>query len=145
MLLKNPSIAKKEFKLFMKFVADTHALLWWFTDSPKISIKASEIFEKCENGEVVIFIPSIVIAESLSIFERKRVNFNFKGLFKKIHTSENFILIALDYPILQKMLETKEVPELHDKIIVSTAKFLKIPIITKDRILQNLSSIKTIW
>jgi len=32
----------------MNFVADTHALLWWFTDSPKISSKASEIFKKCE-------------------------------------------------------------------------------------------------
>ena len=129
----------------MNFVADTHALLWWFTNSPRISSKASEIFEKCENGENIIFIPSIVIAESLSIFDKKRVSFNFKNLLKKIHTSENFVLIALDYPILQKMVALKEVTELHDKIIVSTAKYLKLPIITKDKILQKLPSIKTIW
>jgi len=55
----------------MNFVTDTHALLWWFIDSPKISPKASEIFQKCENGENIIFIPSIVIAEGLSIFEKK--------------------------------------------------------------------------
>ncbi len=30
----------------MNFVTDTHALLWWFADSPKISPKASEIFEE---------------------------------------------------------------------------------------------------
>jgi len=129
----------------MNFVADTHALLWWFTSSPRISSKASEIFEKCENGENIIFIPSIVIAESLSIFDKKRVSFNFKNLLNKIHTSENFVLIALDYPILQKMVALKEVPELHDKIIASTAKFLKMPIITKDKILQKTPSIKTIW
>ena len=129
----------------MNFVADTHALLWWFTNSPKMSSRASEIFEKCENGENIIFIPSIVIAESLSIFDKKRISFNFKNLLKKIYTSENFVLIALDYPILQKMMALKEVPELHDKIIVSTAKYLKVPIITKDKILQKLPSIKTIW
>jgi PIN domain nuclease of toxin-antitoxin system len=129
----------------MNLVTDTHALLWWFTDSPRISSKASEIFEKCEEGENVIFIPSIVIAESLSIFDKKRISFDFKNLFKKIRASENFVLVALDYPILQKMVALKEVPELHDKIIVSTAKYLKVPIITKDKILQNLSSIKTIW
>ena len=129
----------------MNFVADTHALLWWFTDSPKISSRASEIFEKCEKGENVIFIPSIVIAESLSIFDKKRISFNFKNLLRKIHSSENFVLIALDYPILQKMVALKEVPELHDKIIVSTAKYLKLPIITKDKTLQKLPSIKTIW
>ncbi|MGA1794661.1 MAG: hypothetical protein ACMUIL_02275 [bacterium] len=55
----------------MNLVIDTHALLWWFTDSPKISSKASEIFKKCEEGKGVIFIPSIVIAESMSIFEKK--------------------------------------------------------------------------
>ena len=129
----------------MNFVTDTHALVWWFTGSSKLSVKAEEIFEKCEKGGNIIFIPSIVVAESLSIFDKKRVSFNFKNLFKKIHTSENFVLIALDYPILEKMVALKEVPELHDKIIASTAKYLKVPIITKDKILQNLPSIRTIW
>jgi PIN domain nuclease of toxin-antitoxin system len=129
----------------MNFVTDTHALIWWFTDSPRLSSKASEIFENCEKGENIIFIPSIVIAESLSIFDKKRVSFNFKNLFKKINDSENFVLIALDYPILQKMIALKEIPELHDKIIISTAKHLNLPIITKDKSLRNLTSIKTIW
>ncbi len=129
----------------MNFVTDTHALLWWFTDNPQLSIKAKAIFEKCEKGENVIFIPSIVIAEALSIFDKKRVSFNFKRLFKKINDSENFMLIALDYPILEKMVTLKDLPELHDKIIVSTAKYLSLPIITKDKTLLNLPNIKTIW
>jgi len=55
------------------------------------------------------------------------------------------VLIALDYPILQKMADLKDVPELHDKIIVSTARYLDVPIITRDRTLQNLSYIRTVW
>jgi PIN domain nuclease of toxin-antitoxin system len=129
----------------MNFVTDTHALLWWFTNSPKLSTKASETFDNCEKGENIIFIPSIVIAEALSIFDKKRISFNFKRLLNKINDSENFMLIALDYPILQKMITLKNIPELHDKIIVSTAKYLNIPIITKDKFLHNLSNIKTIW
>lgn len=129
----------------MNFVTDTHALLWWFTDSFKISTKASAIFEKCEKGENVIFVPSIVIAEALSIFDKKRVAFNFKRLFEEIRDSENFVLIALDYPILQRMITLKNIHELHDKIIVSTAKYLNLPIITKDKTLQNLSNINTVW
>lgn len=129
----------------MNFITDTHALLWWFTDNPKISQKASEIFTRCENGEVVIFVPSIVIAEALSIFDKKRISFDFKKLFKKINKSENFVIIALDYPVLLRMVDLKDIPELHDKIIVSTAKYLNLPIITKDEFLQNLSYIKTVW
>ncbi|NOZ68291.1 MAG: type II toxin-antitoxin system VapC family toxin [Deferribacteres bacterium] len=83
----------------MNFLTDTHALLWWFTDNPRISHTASE----------------------------------------------NFILIPLDYPVLRKMVELTGIPELHDKIIASTAKYLNLPVITKDKTLHNFSSIKTVW
>jgi len=129
----------------MNYVADTHALVWWFTDSPRISAKAAEIFAKCERSETVILIPSIVIAEALSIFDKKRVLFDFRKLFKKIHDSENFVIIPLDYPVLQKMVTLKDIPELHDKIIASTAKYLNLPLITKDEILRNYPGIKTVW
>ena len=142
---KSPSIAKPAFKGSMNFVTDTHALLWWFTDSPKMSAKAVEIFERCEKGESVLFVPSIVIAEALSIFDKKRVTFDFKKLFKKIHDSDKFVIIALDSAILQKMIDLKDIPELHDKIIVSTAKYLNLPIITKDEVLHGLANIKTVW
>ena len=129
----------------MNCLTDTYVFLWWFTDSPKISLKVIGLFEKCEKGEITIFIPSIVVAEALSVFDKKRISFNFKKLFKQINDSENFVLVALDYPILQKMVDLKDIPELHDKIIVSTAMYLNLPIITKDKHLQTLSYIKTIW
>ena len=129
----------------MNFVTDTHALLWWFTDSPQIGSNASEIFAKCEKGELAIFVPSIVIAEALSIFDKKRILFNFKALFRHISTSENFVIIALDYQVLQKMIDLKDISELHDKIIAATAKYLNLPIITKDEILRKRAVVKTIW
>jgi len=129
----------------MNFVADTHALLWWFTDSPQLSSNASAVFENCERGEHVIFVPSIVIAEALSIFDKKRISFNFRTLFRYISSSKNLVLIALDYQVLQKMIDLQDIPELHDKIIAATAKYLNLPIITKDKVLRNLASVKTIW
>ncbi len=129
----------------MNFITDTHALIWWFIDSPKLSQRASEIFDKCEKGENIIFIPAIVIAEALSIFDKKRIAFDFKILFKKINESDNFVIISLDTSILQKMVDLKDIPELHDKIIASTAKYLNLPVITKDEFLHNISYLKTIW
>ncbi len=129
----------------MNFVTDTHALLWWFIDSPKISPKAVGVFEKCEAGNNIIFIPSIVLAEALTIFEKKRIPFDFGKLLKRIDDSQNFVIVPLDYAILRKMLDLKDIPELHDKIIVSTARFLNAPLITKDKVIQNLFPIRTIW
>lgn len=73
----------------MNAVADTHTLLWWFADSPKLGKKAARIFQGCEDGTAVIFIPTIVIAEALSIFDKKRLNFNFKQLFAKTSLPED--------------------------------------------------------
>lgn len=129
----------------MNFLADTHALIWHFTNSPKISRKVKSIFDRCEKGSCIIFIPTIVIAECLSIFDRKKVNFDFKILFEKIRKSENYIIIPLDHRILLQMMETKEVSELHDKIIVATAKLLDTPLITKDAVLADLKTIATVW
>jgi PIN domain nuclease of toxin-antitoxin system len=129
----------------MNYVADTHALLWWFTSSTRLGFRAFEIFQECERGETVIFIPTIVIAEALSIFDKKRIAFDFKRLFRKINRSENYVIIPLDLSILQKMIVLKDIPELHDKIIVSTAKYLNVSLITKDTFLQNLTHIKTVW
>lgn len=129
----------------MNFVTDTHPLIWWFIGSPRITPKAVEIFEACESGQNIIFIPSIVLAESLSIFDKKRITFDFRRLLERIEDSENFVIIPLDYPILQKMIDLKDIPELHDKIIVSTSRYLDAPIITKDKMIQNLPHIKSVW
>jgi predicted nucleic acid-binding protein len=110
-----------------------------------LSIPASNIFLDCEKGKSIIFIPSIVLAEALSIFDKKRISFNFRDLFEKIKSSDNFALIALDYPVLEKMIDLKDIPELHDKIIVSTAIYLDLPVITKDSVLRDSSSIETVW
>jgi PIN domain nuclease of toxin-antitoxin system len=78
-------------------------------------------------------------------FDKKRISFDFRKLFKQIRDSENFVTMALDYPVLEAMLELKNLPELHDKIIVATAKHLELPLITKDETLQKLPIIRTIW
>lgn len=126
-------------------MTDTHPLLWHFTSSPKLSPKAKKIFDQCEKGECIIFIPSIVIAECLSIFDRKKIPFNFKTLFNRIQEGENYIIIPLDYKVILQMAETKEVTELHDKIIVATSRLLEVPLITKDRVLHTLKNITTVW
>lgn len=43
------------------------------------------------------------------------------------------------------MVETPEVEELHDKIIVATTKVLGVPVITKDSHLRGLRTVTTLW
>jgi len=67
------------------------------------------------------------------------------ALFNQIRKSENYAIIPLDHRVLLQMVETKEVTELHDKIIVATTKLFDVNLITKDSFLRKLKTIKTIW
>ncbi len=34
-------------------VTDTHALIWYLEDNPKLSNAANDVFEQCDRGEIV--------------------------------------------------------------------------------------------
>ena len=37
----------------MKFIADTHAFIWFVTDSPQLSVRAKELFESPESERLL--------------------------------------------------------------------------------------------
>jgi len=45
------------------YVADTHALYWYLINSPLLGAGASAAFDEADNGNALIYIPSIVLAE----------------------------------------------------------------------------------
>ena len=46
-----------------KYVTDTHSLHWYLTASPKLGVNARTIFQRADNGDCIILIPSLVMAE----------------------------------------------------------------------------------
>lgn len=52
------------------YVIDTHALVWYLTDDPRLGKKARQILETDGNQ---LILPAIVLAEVRHIAERKRV------------------------------------------------------------------------
>jgi len=46
-----------------EYVADTHALLWYLTNSSLLGKDASTAFDEADSGNALIYIPVIVLAE----------------------------------------------------------------------------------
>ena len=103
------------------YLADAHALGWYFTGDPRLGRKAARIFERSEKGEFPIVIPSIVLAELFHIGRKQRIDLDFAELLREIEERSNFIVAALDLPTLRKVPEVASLSELHDQIIVATA------------------------
>ncbi|MDD5473089.1 MAG: hypothetical protein PHU34_02965 [Candidatus Methanoperedens sp.] len=90
------------------FVTDTHALLWYLTDDEKLGIRAREVFEKADTGEVDIVIPTTVLAEALFITEKHRVDIQFIDIIENIQNSSNYLLHPLDIDVIMKCHELKK-------------------------------------
>ena len=127
------------------YVADTHSLVWYFTRSEKLGQKALQVFRDSILGEVIIIIPTIVLAEVIDIAEKKRISIDYEELIDKIEENSSFEIYPLDVNVLRILRGIPDIYELHDRIIVVTAKLLKAKLITRDVDIQNSNIVETIW
>ena len=127
------------------YLADAHALGWYFAGDPRLGRKAARIFERSEKGEFPIVIPSIVLAELFHIGRKQRIDLDFAELLREIEERSNFIVAALDLPTLRKVPEVAFLSELHDQIIVATALLYEAKVLTKDGAIRAAGQVETVW
>ena len=128
----------------MHYVTDTHSLVWYFTDDPRLSRKALEAFEETTR-EGLIIVPSIVLAEIIYIAKKGKITVTFEQTLKKVEDYENFEIVALDVDVLIVVDKIEADLEMHDKIIVATALHSKATLITKDKPIKEAGIVSTIW
>ena len=120
----------------MIYVLDTHVLIWYFIGSKRLKRKLREKIEEVRNAGGRLLVPTIVLAEALAIAEKGKVKFDFQDMYQLIKNESEFEIISFSPEILEEVLHTK-IPEIHDRIIVATAKFFKAGILTKDKIIRE--------
>lgn len=124
----------------MNVVLDTHTLSWILTKDKKLTDKAKNSFRQAG----IIFIPLIVLMELLYMLKKKRKANQFTKLLSRLKRENRFSFTSLDYGIAEKCFENVYELEMHDNIIVSTAKSLNLPLVTKDPQIQKVYK-NTIW
>ncbi len=128
----------------MEYLLDTVSLVRYLTDSGKVSKKVKSIFERAEQGEHKFIISTISLMEILYLSEKNRISIELDEVVEKIRASTMYNVVSLSPEIV---LTAKNVKfyELHDRMILATAKYLDIPIISPDKKFQEVSGIETIW
>jgi len=124
------------------FVVDTHALVGYLLN--KLPKKADDVFQESERGEFVIFVPTIVLAELNYLIKDERIKVDFNGLIEKIESSDNFISVPLNLELI-KLLPKVQIKEIHDQIIVATAKYLNCKLVTKDEDIKKSRQVDVVW
>jgi len=128
----------------VEYLADTVAIIRFFSQSGKLGKSARNIFSDTEDGKKFIWISIISLVEIMYLVEKNRISLDLKDFILKIKNSENYRIMDLDVDIIEVASKIKGL-ELHDRLIVATAKHLDIPIITSDQVIIDSGIIRVIW
>lgn len=116
----------------MVYVVDTHSFVWFLEDNPRLGAQAKTILS--DPGAHLV-IPTIVLAEIVFLYARKRIGVDVQSVLSHVVRSVNCVIYPLDQTVVE-FLPTEL--DIHDAIIVATAKVFRdvlgeeVRIITKN-------------
>ena len=127
----------------MKYLLDTHVIIWMVDDSPNLSLAIKEIIGNPKNQIVICSISLWEIAIKMNI-GKLTLSLEFDELVNLLRSSDfDFLQVEDEY-----MLGLSQLPLLHkdpfDRLIISTALAEKMTLITIDENIQKYN-VPWIW
>jgi len=127
-----------------KYVIDTQALIKFLNGVKVINENIDLILKKTDEGENIIIIPSVVMFEIGYLHEKKKIPISIVEVEKIINNSINYVEEKLSINIIKSAFEITDIPELHDKLIAGTARYLNLPLITNDPVILKSSFVECV-
>lgn len=132
----------------IRAVADTHSVLWFLYDDPRLSIAAQELMDAIDAAGDQIAVSSIALAEMIYLTEKGRIA---AEALERVLTAldkpdATLVDVPFDRAIAEGMrqVERSQVPELPDRIVAATGLHLGVPVISRDLKIRS-SIVATVW
>jgi PIN domain nuclease of toxin-antitoxin system len=127
---------------------DTHALVWYIEGSAKLGSAAKAVLDDPASDLVL---PLIALAEAVDIVDKGRTKIpDVPTLLDRVFNDPRLELYPFTLEILEQSRSATSVPEMHDRLIVSTGLYLQslgdsISILTKDVSITTSALLPVIW
>ena len=128
-----------------RFVADTHALWWYFQSPERLSAAASVVFQLAETGNATVVVPAIVVAEFHHLSAKLGSPLEPSALLAALESVSGIELSELGRAQLERLDRFPEIPEMHDRLIAVEADALGAPVVTRDEALAASDRVATVW
>jgi PIN domain nuclease of toxin-antitoxin system len=128
----------------VEFLADTVTIVRHFSRTGRIGERAKLLLQSADRGENNIAVSIMTVTEILYLSEKQRIPLNLSQFTEKMSGLTNYRLIDIDLAVI---LEAQKVHglELHDRVIVSTARVLGVPVLTPDEEITDSGLVEVIW
>lgn len=128
-------------------VADTHTIIWYLLNSNHLSANATQALDEAIAASDPIYLASISIVEIVYLVEKSKLpNAALEQLNSVLAAPDSgVVVVPLDLAVVEAMKEIPRdvVPDMPDRIIAATARYLNLPLVTCDSKIQT-SDIDTI-
>jgi PIN domain nuclease of toxin-antitoxin system len=128
----------------MRYVTDTHALIWYLSGSPRLGSRARFAFDEAVTGESELLIPAIVLAEVIMLAEKNKAG-NANEIWTILSQTGSFKFSALSPQTVLKIQALTTLPDIHDRIIVAEAIENQAILITNDGLITASGLVEVVW
>jgi PIN domain nuclease of toxin-antitoxin system len=128
----------------MQYLLDTVTVIRHFSGSGRIGRAAASILDTIEEQDNLLVVSVVSLMEIMYLAERNRIPIHLDETINRIDASSKYMIINLSPEIL-RVAETVEFYELHDRLILATARWLDIPILSSDGEFEHIPGIQVIW
>ena len=132
----------------MRYVVDTHALIWFLEDNPRLGSNAKTILTHATSQ---LILPAIALAEAVWIVERGKTSIpSVADLLSAIDADPRVIIYPLDQAVIEQTILFSAIHEMHDRQIVATAIVLQsqgeiITLLTCDKNIEASGLVSIAW
>lgn len=128
----------------MRYLLDTVTLIRHFSGQGKLGNAATRIFDQAETSGAEFYISAATLMEIIYLAEKKRIPINLEEIFNEIEGNALYTIVDLTPEIL-RVAAGMTCCELHDRLILATAKWLEIPVISANSKLSDMAGVTAIW
>lgn len=132
----------------MKYVIDTHALIWFLEGNARLGETAKVILA---NSASELILPAIALAEAVWIVERCKTGVPSVRALLSVSSGDSRISVhALDKAVVEQSVALCTVNEMHDRQIVATTLVLQnrgesVALLTCDQNITASGLVTIIW
>ena len=129
-------------------VADTHTLIWLLFEPSRLSADAKAALTNAEASGAPIHVSSVSIIELRDLVDKGKFTEADYGavlaVLRDPTAAPTVVPLDTDNADALNLIARADVPDMPDRIIAATARYLGLPLITRDRKIQACG-IPTIW
>ena len=128
-------------------VTDTHALVFHAAGGAKLGARAASLFERCERGEAILYVPAAVMWECSLLARVSRINLRrtVRAFFDDLFSNPAYQPLDVTPEQIFRADELRFTRDPFDALICAAAQSMELPLVTGDAAIRGSGTVKVIW